>query len=506
MSRKVILIGPPEGGKTTLRKIFFEGENSTRILEYGLEPTRGHETILLDLRKKIGLFDLGGQENQRWFETEEISIFYEAKIIIVVFDISWSLNYIVDFINKILRIREEITSLSTIIILLHKIDLVDQEIIRSMSKTIYHTIEKNKLVKVYFTSVKREYIAQTFSYFVEIIKACIIDEIELEDSNFYLLDEVLKVVYLTYKNEFISKTDFITKLNRSERIIDRIINHLIKKEHLQFSGIYEKDKLFFLTAIGKKYFTDILEKFTLERYLERSKIKPFHIIIPETKAPFIFGVFLINSKGKVTVISETYENDLYNILKENFQRDNLEAYSYDNLIQNFKAALELFIKESEIQDLSGIRLIGGTLYFFESHGITLSIIGHPHVDFKKYENTILKSFEKTYMDNKLEFDILKTSSAIYNTQLTRIMKDWLIQINNFYISMLENLDTIDISSARNLYMELEDLSTKIDVNNVEVQERIKKLKIGLMNNILEENFNKFKDIANEILKISLEYK
>ena len=67
MSHKIILVGPPEGGKTTLRKIFFEGENSSRILEYTLEPTRGYESILLDLRKKIGIFDLGGQENQRWF-------------------------------------------------------------------------------------------------------------------------------------------------------------------------------------------------------------------------------------------------------------------------------------------------------------------------------------------------------------------------------------------------------------------------------------------------------
>jgi GTPase SAR1 family protein len=506
MNRKIILVGPPEGGKTTLRKIFFEGENSTRILDYGLEPTRGHESILLNLRKKVGIFDLGGQENQRWFESEERSIFYETKVIIVVLDISSPIENILEFIQKILKIRNDLTPLSHLIILLHKIDLVNQETKRRISQLVYIKIEKAKLVSIYLTSVKREYIADTFSNFIDIIKVCIIDEIELEDSTFYLLDEILKIVYLTYKQEFIHKTEFLVKLNRSERIIDRILNHLIKNGHLQFSGIQEKDKTFFLTTMGKENFSDILENLTLEKYLERSKIKSLQTVIPKTKAPFIFGVFLINKKGKVMLISETFENDLYIILKENFQQSKIQKYSYNDLIQNFKAALEIFVKESKVQNLSGINLIGGTLYFLEIHGLILSMIAHPHADCKKYENIIRKMFEKTYKGHKLEFDILNTGSSIYNAQLIQVMKNWLIKINNLYNRMLENLNTIDISATKKLYSELEDLSFKINVDNVKVQEKIKRLKISLMNNLIEENFTKIKEIADDIITISSEYK
>jgi predicted transport protein len=86
------------------------------------------------------------------------------------------------------------------------------------------------------------------------------------------------------------------------------------------------------------------------------------------------------------------------------------------------------------------------------------------------------------------------------------MKNWLIKINNLYNRMLENLNTIDISATKKLYSELEDLSFKINVDNVKVQEKIKRLKISLMNNLIEENFTKIKEIADDIITISSEYK
>ena len=60
MGKKIVIIGPPNAGKTTLRKIFFEGENSTSLLENSLEPTHGVESIILKLKEEIGIFDLAG--------------------------------------------------------------------------------------------------------------------------------------------------------------------------------------------------------------------------------------------------------------------------------------------------------------------------------------------------------------------------------------------------------------------------------------------------------------
>ena len=80
MSKKIIFIGPSGAGKTTIRKIFFEGENSKKLLEYALEPTYGEESLILrlpGLNEDIGIFDLAGQENHRWLETNENEIFID---------------------------------------------------------------------------------------------------------------------------------------------------------------------------------------------------------------------------------------------------------------------------------------------------------------------------------------------------------------------------------------------------------------------------------------------
>ena len=53
MSKKIIFVGPTNAGKTTLRKVFFESENSSILLEFVLKPTHGKESILLKLDEKI---------------------------------------------------------------------------------------------------------------------------------------------------------------------------------------------------------------------------------------------------------------------------------------------------------------------------------------------------------------------------------------------------------------------------------------------------------------------
>lgn len=88
MGKKIIFVGPPGAGKTTLRKVFFEGESSSKLLDYALEPTHAKESVILQLSENVGVFDLAGQENTRWFETDDKEIFYDTKILIVVIDIT----------------------------------------------------------------------------------------------------------------------------------------------------------------------------------------------------------------------------------------------------------------------------------------------------------------------------------------------------------------------------------------------------------------------------------
>ena len=49
-------------------KIFFEGESSSKLLEYALDPTYGEESLILrlpGLNEDVGIFDLAGQDSYR---------------------------------------------------------------------------------------------------------------------------------------------------------------------------------------------------------------------------------------------------------------------------------------------------------------------------------------------------------------------------------------------------------------------------------------------------------
>jgi len=505
MNKKIIFIGPPGSGKTTLRKIFFEGENSSNILEYSLEPTRGQDSILLNLSEDIGVFDLGGQENQRWFETEENTIFFDTKIILIVVDISTSIEKIINFTRKVIEIREELTPLSNIFVLMHKIDLVNQEKIIDISKIIYNTIKDVRLIKIYFTSVTKDFIAQTFIYFIEILKACIIDAIEIEKSSLYLLEEILKLLYIVYKKEFISKRDIQIKLNRSEKIINLVFNHLIENGFIQFSGVHEQEKLFFLTHKGKKHFDEFLENFTLETLIKREKVETLELSYLEKNIPPFIGVFIANQNGENLLNIEIHDGMINNVLNLNFIQKKSGELSDDEIILSFNKALEKFIQQSDIISLSGLKLRECKINFFSHGKFIVVFLSKQEINFKNFKSTIRDYFKKLYEQNKIEFDILGTGSSIYNKQLIQIGKKWLIKLNKSYEEMLVDLEIFDFIYAKTLFYKLEELSNKISPESYDVHEKIKKLKIKLMSNALEEDLKKLKKVAKDVHDISLKF-
>ena len=146
MSKKIIFVGPPNAGKTTLRKIFFEGEDRSKLLEFGLEPTHGQESVFLKLSEDIGIFDLAGQENVRWLETEEKSIFDETKILIVVIDITSPIEDILNFAEKIIEIRNDLTPSSFIYLLLHKKDLITRDKLTDIKIKITNWLGREKSI------------------------------------------------------------------------------------------------------------------------------------------------------------------------------------------------------------------------------------------------------------------------------------------------------------------------------------------------------------------------
>ena len=90
-AKKVILIGRAGTGKTSIKKIVFEGYNSKDLLDNPLEPTRGiSPSVYSWLDLKLGLFDTSGQELSFLLENEDdndhILAFENTDTILYLFD------------------------------------------------------------------------------------------------------------------------------------------------------------------------------------------------------------------------------------------------------------------------------------------------------------------------------------------------------------------------------------------------------------------------------------
>ncbi len=505
MSKKIVIVGPPGAGKTTLKKIFFEGENSSNLLNYALEPTHGQDTLILKLKKEIGIFDLAGQENERWFETEEKIIFNDSKIILVVFDVTTQLEEIIEFIKKIIDLRNSETPDSFIYVLLHKIDLVDLKTLNEIKRKINKILFKVKLIKNLFSSVKKEYFHHTLSYFIEILKISLEEENTPEKFDFLYLKETVRLLHLVDQELIASKKDLREKLDLTEIDLNKIIDNLVKKGIIQFSPIIEENVLS-LTEKGKNNFNKIMNNFSLNNILPFKNEAIISDVPKDKKIPPFLGFFVANKDGLTLMTVELYNGILLNYLKSRIlNEEKIEVKFNVDLIPIFISALEKFAQELNIQNLSGFSLKGTNLkmQIFCFDQFTVTLFSNLSVNVKNIGYKINNYFNELFDNYNVEFNISNQSGDISN--LTVIKEDcmnWLKELNKFYEDIIFSLDYCDIECGENFYNTLDDFQNEVNFEFSLIKEKIKKLKINLMNAILTENFEEIQ----KLIKIAQDLK
>jgi GTPase SAR1 family protein len=172
-TKKIIFVGPPNTGKTTIKTVFFEMANPLKLLKDSLDPTRGAISGVYSLFDiELGVFDLAGQENENWFKKER-DVFNYTNLIICVLDINKYLKDNFTFIDELLEIYEVLNlSRCSLVILLHKIDLMEPLYVQRKYKAYDEYIKNEKkcesIVHIYLTSITKKFFLETYDIIAEI--------------------------------------------------------------------------------------------------------------------------------------------------------------------------------------------------------------------------------------------------------------------------------------------------------------------------------------------------
>jgi small GTP-binding protein len=247
-SKKLIIVGPPAVGKTTIKKVFFEMFNPYELLKKSLKPTRGiNSSVYSFFNIDLGVFDLAGQEINDWF-TSERNIFNNTDIIISVIDINVYLKEILDFLEKLIKVYNEINlSKCSFVVLAHKIDLIDKLYLQHKIKALkdFFSTMKNLDIKIYQTSIEKEYFLKTYDIICEIITKLVSQKSFLVNKNkIDTFRDDIKIIFRYKIQKQYHINDLFYDLNLS---IKEATLHLERLKLLGFVEYFEDLKKFQLT-------------------------------------------------------------------------------------------------------------------------------------------------------------------------------------------------------------------------------------------------------------------
>ncbi|WP_371803402.1 ADP-ribosylation factor-like protein [Candidatus Lokiarchaeum ossiferum] len=157
IEKKVIFVGPPASGKSSIVLTTFGYVEPEVILRSSIEPTRGIDVSNFQWRNlQIGVFDLAGQELETWFKRENEYIFPATDELLIIFDCRHSKRKILELVEQLNTIVSRY-DIPFVYVLLHKIDLIPSDKKREKKiGTIRSAIEKKfgkDKIRVFGTSI-----------------------------------------------------------------------------------------------------------------------------------------------------------------------------------------------------------------------------------------------------------------------------------------------------------------------------------------------------------------
>ncbi len=469
MSPKIVFFGPPNAGKTTLRKIFFEQEEPEQLIINPLEPTQGIDRLILNYEEKIGVFDLAGQQYRRWLETEDKEVFKKTDVIVCVVSVDPFIDKnilsrkglsdaIFNNLRELIKIKKHFNLNSIIFLLIHKIDLLDdftkdfEELRINLSvifaeKEISNLFKKNQLM-VRFTSIVQDHLPKTYSVFSDILRTSL-------------------------RMETTTQIDY----NLLEKFIDTLHN---TTDYLEM----EEDKIIGLNKEGKKIIKNILDEYkveisTIERDLIKSPIEE-----PLRDHPFLGFSIYENEQGLFIYSAEVFEGLFQNYLNM-INMDLLTSHL--NILDKIR---EVISNETNTKDLSILKFkrTNFNMEILGFEGFTVALFTLPNTYIKIVKNTIKDFF--THLFNMNEFKIfLDTNEVKQFGNLSQTSIEWLKSLNELY----KKLDNCPY-----LYNKIIKKFAYFKRKYSATLEDFSQLKIDLNKAILEEDPDKIDSISKKL--------
>ncbi len=305
-AKKILLLGRAGTGKTSIKKIIFEGLNPKDLLYNPLEPTRGiAATVYSWLDLKLGLFDSSGQELSYLLNNETDSehalAFENTDFVIYLLDYTGWISQSEEIINEIKKIQEIMgkKSQSTkLLLFFHKIDLLGKVVDSKDLDKIEVNLKQQFNLPIYFTSIHPDLIYSLYNAFYEILSSSSAENTKLRE----ILEREVKfhsksMFFITNKFNSIvvqaMSTDFNTVIiNHSHKLIAQLnqtfedmtksgnIDHLILSSYDNLNIIMNNTNL---PKFSLKYLICISETITVNKLIWlvgqiRAKLKDFYYL------------------------------------------------------------------------------------------------------------------------------------------------------------------------------------------------------------------------------------
>lgn len=271
-TKKILLLGRAGTGKTSIKKIIFEGINPKDLIYSPLEPTRGiSPSVYSWLDLTLGLFDTSGQELDYLLENkndnDHVLAFEGTDIIIYLFDYPTWISNQQEILRDIKRISDDVKEKSfdiNIKLFIHKIDLIKKEDRKNELSKITKLIKNQFNYPIFYTSIYPNLIYSLYNAFYDILSSFSRETIYLKEVLNDLINDIPKtLIFITNENDNIiaqamSKDFNTTIINHSHKLVAQLIQ--------TFEEISLNDNIEHLIISGSMNLNIIMNYLNLQRF------------------------------------------------------------------------------------------------------------------------------------------------------------------------------------------------------------------------------------------------